>query len=86
MENDSKVTKRKLNMKLAKAGAVSAVGALKSSTINTLHDVIDKNNDRHFSSINIVSCVWGLMDDYGSQLIGQMKNSTSMITQSMWAV
>jgi hypothetical protein len=62
--------------KLVKAADVAAVGAFKSSTINALRSVIDKQKEELFPSNSTVSRVRGLLDDYGFETNGWERRMT----------
>jgi hypothetical protein len=59
-----------------KASDVAAVGAFKSSTINALREVIDKNDEDLFPSVSTVSQVRGLLDDFGIKTVGWERKDT----------
>jgi hypothetical protein len=55
--------------KLVKAGDVSSVGGLKTTTINALRTVIDAKGEGLFPSPATVNMSRALLDTYGSQVV-----------------
>ena len=62
--------------KLVKAGDMAAVGGFKTTTINALCKIIDKDGEGFFPSASSVSRARALLDQYGSEVIGYQKRDT----------
>jgi hypothetical protein len=62
--------------RLVKAGDFSSVGGFKTTTINTLRSVVDKDGIGFFPSASSVNRARALLDDYGSKIVGFTRRMT----------
>jgi len=62
--------------KMVKAGDVSSVGGFRTSTINTLRNVIDETGEGLFPSPTTVNRSRALLDEYGKEAVGYHRRET----------
>ncbi len=62
--------------KLVKAGDHSSVGGFKTTTINTLRNVIDQDGVGFFPSASSVNRARALLDDFGAEVVGYSRRMT----------
>jgi hypothetical protein len=61
---------------MVKAGDLSSVGGSRTSTINTLRNVIDENGEGLFPSPTTVNRSRALLDEYGKEAVGYYHRET----------
>jgi hypothetical protein len=62
--------------KLVKAGDISSVGSVKTSTINALRNVVDEAGVGYFPSASAVNRARALLDDHGMEVVGYQRRDT----------
>jgi hypothetical protein len=62
--------------RLLKAFDCSSVGAFKTSMLEAMHSVLDKEKNGYFPSVSSLARRWKLLDDHGKNLVGYERRIT----------